>query len=117
MDNTKKEARGFFIFFNDAGLVARLKIEELGWLFDSLLKYAQDGTTPLYPNGDRYLQYVFDTFKRRIDSYYKKQGLTRPEKRYEEEPIDKELVYKEFDVTRHPVQGKPFTLEVYGEAL
>lgn len=97
MDNDNV-AKGFFIFFNDAGLVSRLRVEELGWLFDSLLKYAQDGTTPLYPNGDRYLQYVFDTFRKRIDSYYKKQGLKRPEHKNEAEPLDESLTFDESKV-------------------
>lgn len=93
MSNSKKEAKGFFVFFNDVNLLARLSENESGWLFNALIEYALKGVTPIIPEGDRYLKFVFDTFSRRINSYYTKQGLSRPELKNEVEQLDEELTF------------------------
>ncbi len=113
MNSDRKEAKGFFIFFNDVNLLARLSDSEVGWLFNALIEYALKGVTPIYPNGDRYLKFVFETFSKRINSYYAKQGLSRPETKDEVEPLDDELVFKPDEAfCRIAVNPSEFTLDV-----
>ena len=113
MDNVKKEAKGFFIFFGDVPLLERLTDEERGQLLTALIEYAQCGRVPNYI--DRYRQLVFETLAKKIDSYYNKQGLSRPSTA-EVEPVDEELSisvdeFVEPKTTRRPVTEPPFRLE------
>jgi len=76
MDEEKKEARGFFIFFDDAKYLKELNRKEKGWLLEALFNYAQDGTMPY--KAERYCWLVFERMRKKIDSYYKFKGLERP---------------------------------------
>lgn len=76
MKESDNKAKGFFICFNDVTLLERLTAEEKGRLFDALVDYAMNGKAPNCD--DRYWEYVFNTFAKRIDSYYKKMNLVAP---------------------------------------
>ena len=117
MDNNKKTAKGFFIFFSEATFIERLSNEEKGQLLDALFDYGQYGTIPHFV--DRYLTFVFDTFKKKIDSYYKKQGLSVPEPTVDVEELDPDLAlskeeFLEGVYTQKPVTPEPLKL-CYGK--
>ena len=76
MVETDNKAKGFFIFFNDVSLLDRLTAEETGNLFKALNVYAMCGKATSFE--DRYLNFVFNAFRKHIDSYYKARNLVAP---------------------------------------
>ena len=115
MNETDNIAKGFFICFNDVTLLERLTAEEKGRLFDALVCYAMNGKAPYCD--DRYWEYVFNTFAKRIDSYYKKMNLVAPvpEPKIEVEPPRPAVSVKPTTpaprIYERPVENEPFRLD------
>lgn len=69
-----EQAKGYFLSFKHTILFEPLSDAEAGKIIKALSNYAQFGEDTSFD--DRYLNYVYDTMRKNVDSYYKMKDLT-----------------------------------------